>query len=182
MSTSIKPDKLRIVHYPDPVLRRVCTTVERFDDSLRQVLERMFTLMRTGKGVGLAAPQVGLDLRLFVCNHTGEPGDNLACINPEILDLDGAVEMEEGCLSLPNVSVAVRRGQKARIRAYDIEGRQFEREATDLLARIWQHESDHLDGRLILDYMSEASRIANRRAIKQLEDDYAASSKKRLRV
>jgi peptide deformylase len=171
-------DRLRIVHYPDPVLRQTCAPIEVFDERTRQIAAKMLWLMREGKGIGLAAPQVGLKLRMFVCNTTGEPADDMVCINPELDDLEGAVEMEEGCLSLPNVSIPVRRAQHARIRAYDRDGNPYERRASDLLARVWQHENDHLDGHLIVDYMSDASRIANRRALRQLQDDYKQKNRK----
>ncbi len=176
MTDKIDLEKLRIVYYPDPILREVCRPVEQFDDTIRGLVKRMFELMRAQKGIGLAGPQVGVLLRLFVCNPTGEPGDDLVCINPELADLSGAEEREEGCLSLPEVNVPIRRATHARIRACDETGKRYERDGEDLLARIWQHENDHLDGRLIVDYMSEASQIANRRVLKQLQAEFKQSA------
>ena len=171
-------DNLQIVLYPDPILRKVCQPVGRFDDELRRLTTRMLELMHQGRGVGLAAPQVGVPWRLLVCNPTGEPGDDLVCVNPELTDPAGAEEREEGCLSLPGVAVPVRRGTSVRIRACAAAGNVFQRDGTDLAARVWQHETDHLDGRLIIDYMSEASKIANRRVLKQLQADFKNCKKK----
>lgn len=122
----------------------------------------------------MAAPQVGLGLRLFVCNPTGEPADNLVVVNPEFTELTGSAELEEGCLSIPGVTVKKRRALHAQMRFFDVHGQVQERSGDDLLARIWQHEVDHLDGRLIIDNMSASDEIANRRAIKQLEEEHAA--------
>jgi peptide deformylase len=176
MTNGSDVDKLRVVYYPDPVLRAVCQPVEQFDQTIAALVRRMFELMRRDKGIGLAGPQVGVPLRLFVCNPTGEPEDDMVCINPQLDGLTGAEEREEGCLSLPNVSIPVRRATHARIQACDATGKTYERDGTDLLARVWQHENDHLDGRLIVDYMSEASKIANRRALKQLQTEFKRSA------
>lgn len=166
----VNPETLEIVKYPAQVLRKVCQPVEDFDDSLRGVCERMFELMKASNGVGLAAPQVGLLRRLFVCNPTGEPDDEILLINPELVDLEGSAEGDEGCLSIPEVLVTVRRAERCTIRAQDLSGRAFERPGEGLVARVWQHENDHLDGKLILDYMDETSRLTNRRALRFLED------------
>ena len=165
---------LTIVKYPDPRLRQVCAPVVEFGDELRRLVERMLQLMNNRNGVGLAGPQVGVTQRIFVCNHTGEPGDNQILINPQLSNLEGAIEGEEGCLSIPDVLVPIRRAQRCAIQAQDLEGNRFELAGQDLQARIWQHEYDHLQGKLILDYMDEASRISNRRIIKQLEATFNA--------
>lgn len=161
-----------IVKYPDPRLRRVCPLVTEFDDGLAALAERMLKLMREGDGVGLAAPQTGLSCRLFVCNPTGEPGDDHVFINPELVNLTGQAEAEEGCLSLPDIHVVIRRARRCGIRFQDITGKAMEMEAEGLLARIWQHETDHLDGKLIIDRMDATDRIANRKKVAQLEVDY----------
>ena len=163
--------QVNLVHYPDPVLKRVCDPVSDFGPDLQKLANRMFELMNTHKGVGLAGPQVGLTLRLFVCNPTGEPEDNKLYVNPVLSDFEGVEEMGEGCLSFPEVSVVMRRAKKATIKACDARGKPFEATVEGLLARIWQHETDHLSGKLIVDHMSEADRIANRRALKQLKDE-----------
>ena len=170
--TKIDPARLIIIHHPDPRLRKTCEPVEAFDQSLADLAGRMLELMHRDKGVGLAAAQVGVLLRLFVCNVTGEPGDDHIYVNPRLSAFEGGAEGDEGCLSLPEITVKVRRPLSCTMHAQDLTGRPFERRGGDLLARCWQHENDHLDGRLILDYMSEADKIANRRSIKQLEADH----------
>ena len=171
----IDVDNLRLVLYPDPVLQRVAAPVEEFGPELARLAERMLTIMREEKGLGLAAPQVGVSLRLFVCNLTGEPGDDHVFVNPRFLELRGAEEQEEGCLSLPGVTVTVRRATYAEIEAQDLSGRRFTRRGEGLEARVWQHEADHLDGRLIIDYMSAGDELANRRALRQLRRDHVSA-------
>ena len=165
--------KLRIVLYPDPVLRKPCTPVGEFGTELAALASRMLELMKAAPGVGLAAPQVGVPIRLFVYNPTGEPGHDRICVNPVLSDLADPVEAEEGCLSLPEVKVPMRRARSARLNAFDTEGRPFELRATDLEARIWQHETDHLNGRLIIDAMPASAELANRRILKQLKAEYS---------
>jgi peptide deformylase len=99
----------------------------------------------------------------------------MVCVNPKVRLLDGAVEAAEGCLSLPGVTVTMRRAVAVTLDAYDVTGKPFRVPTEGLLARIWQHEYDHLDGRLIIDRMSETDQIANRRVLKQLKEDYAAT-------
>ena len=166
------PKAIQIVKHPDPRLRRRCASVEVFDRELGEFAQRMLELMRAHNGIGLAAPQVGLAARLFVCNITGQPGDALVFVNPQLLDLEGDVEGEEGCLSIPEVTVSIHRAKSCRIRAEDASGRPLEMIGADLLARCWQHECDHLDGRLIIDAMSEGDKLANRKHLKRLESDF----------
>jgi peptide deformylase len=172
----------RIIKYPDPRLRRVCEPITEFDERTAGLAQRMLELMKDGNGVGLAGPQTGLCLRIFVANPTGEPADAQVFINPEILDLTGTVEAEEGCLSLPDIRVNIRRARRCRIWAQDVTGRPFEMEGEDLIARIWQHETDHLDGKLIIDRMDATDRIANRKKIAELEEAYARTAKKTAKV
>lgn len=167
----VDPNTLAIVHYPAPVLRQKAKTIPRVDEEVSAVARRMIELMHQAPGVGLAAPQVGLGWRLFVANPTGEAGDERVYINPELVELTGGNAVrDEGCLSLPGVTVEVTRPARATIRAINLEGETFEDSADDLLARIWQHEYDHLDGVLIIDKMSAMDRMANKRAIKELEE------------
>ena len=170
-------NRLRILNYPDPALRRKCAPVEKFDEGLRRLAQRMIDLMHEHKGVGLAAPQVGQSIRLFVCNPGEEEGADLVCVNPSLADLQGAEVREEGCLSLPGVSVQMRRAVKAVLQGFDLAGKPLRCEGSELTARVWQHEINHLDGRLIIDNMSPADEITNRRAIKQLNEDFAAVRK-----
>ncbi len=162
----------RIVLYPDPVLRRKCEAVTVFDARLAALAERMVQMMHEGKGVGLAGPQAGEPIRIFVANPSGEPNDDRVYVNPVLEDLVGSEEAEEGCLSIPDVRGVIRRARTCRIKALDVNGEPFEDQAEDLLARIWQHETDHLDGRLILDLMRPADKIANKRQVAYLEADY----------
>ncbi|MCG8409582.1 MAG: peptide deformylase [Phycisphaerales bacterium] len=163
---------LKIIHYPDPLLRKVCKPVEVFDQALASLAERMLKMMHEANGIGLAGPQVGVLRRIFVCNITGDPQDDLVFINPELTDLEGEAEGEEGCLSIPDVTVNVRRALSCTLTARDLKGQAIEKSGTELAARCWQHECDHLNGRLITDRMSEADKIANRRSLKRLESEY----------
>jgi len=165
-------EQLEIVKYPQPVLRQTARKVERFDENLELLVLKMIDLMHRNKGVGLAANQVGVPLRVFVASPTGQPGDDRAYINIEFLEASGWAEAEEGCLSLPQIYGNVRRNQKIKIEAWDVKGNRFEVQATDLLARILQHETDHLDGKIIIDRMNMVGKMANRRQIKYLEDLY----------
>ncbi|NLF30723.1 MAG: peptide deformylase [Planctomycetes bacterium] len=166
---------LTIIKYPDPRLRMPGETVTQFDERLHALIEKMFELMYKGNGVGLAAQQVGLPLRLFVANPTLADDDERVYVNPELIELSGTAEAEEGCLSLPNLSVSIKRAAVVTIRAMDAEGNVFEETGEDLLARIFQHETDHTEGRLIADRMSPIAKIANRRLLKELEETFASS-------
>jgi peptide deformylase len=168
---SIDPEQLMIVHYPHPVLRQKAEPIGEVTPEIKAVAAKMIDLMHQAPGVGLAAPQVGLPWRMFVANPTGEQGDDRVYINPELSGPDGGnAARDEGCLSLPGVTVEVTRPTQITIRAIDVDGQAFEESADDLLARIWQHEYDHLDGVLIIDKMSPMDRMANKRAIKELEE------------
>ncbi len=168
------PDDLKIINWPDPRLKKMSRPVETFDDALRQLAARMFELMREARGVGLAAPQVAKNIRLFVMNATGEPGDDQVYINPVLEGAEGEEEDEEGCLSLPGVKVNIVRTKTMKLRAQDLDGKPFEQAATGFVARIWQHEFDHLNGILLTDRMGPAARMANRKVLKALEETYAA--------
>jgi peptide deformylase len=169
-------EDLRIIYWPDPRLKKVAQPVAEFDQSLRELAFRMIELMREARGVGLAAPQVGRNLRLFVINPTGQPEDVRIYVNPELVDLGDQEEGEEGCLSIPDLHINVMRSKNARIRAHDLEGRQFEEAASGYIPRIWQHETDHLNGILLIDRMGPVAKLANRRLLKDLETKYAATN------
>lgn len=166
--------KLRIVYYPDPVLKRLCPPANAFGPELGALAGRMLELMREAEGVGLAAPQVGIPIRLFVCNSTREPSDDLIAVNPRFIELEEASEQEEGCLSIPGVTVTMRRATRVVMEAFDTRGKPFHTTADDTMARILQHEVDHLNGRLIVDHMSAADEIANRGALKHLRERLTA--------
>jgi peptide deformylase len=164
--------KLQIIDYPDPRLRQICKPIEDFDETVPLLAERMLELMHGSNGIGLAGPQVGVLRRLFVSNITGRPEDDQVFVNPTLSSFIGLEEGQEGCLSLPDVTVTVRRGAECEIQACDVTGRPFNLKAAGLMARCWQHEYDHLDGRMIVDYMSESDKIANRRTLKHLDAQY----------
>lgn len=150
---------MEIVHYPHPALRWKSRPITEINDDLRAIVRRMFELMYEHKGIGLAANQVGLPLRLFVINLTGEATEKeeeLVFINPEIVRRKGTFVGEEGCLSLPKLYGDVRRAEKIVVGAFDLEGQGFEVSVDDLASRAIQHESDHLDGILFPDRMSES--------------------------
>ncbi len=170
----VDPADLCIVRYPDPRLKQICTPLEKVDDSVLAVIDRMFELMFEFRGVGLAGPQVGLGVRLFVASPTFDPGDCRMYINPEIISSDGMQDGEEGCLSFPNISCRIKRKRVATIRALGRDGKVFEETGEDLLARIFQHETDHLSGRLLIDRMGTVAKLSNRRALKELEETFAS--------
>jgi peptide deformylase len=170
---------LKVLRYADPRLRQPAQTLrpEELDDSVRALVARMYEIMAANKGVGLAATQLGVPLRIFVACPTGEAAGRQAYVNPRIVSYDGAVANEEGCLSVPGVNTRIKRHAQVTLEAMDLEGRLIRVEADGILARIFQHEIDHLDGRLLIDRMGTVARLSHRAAIKQLEEDYAASQK-----
>jgi peptide deformylase len=172
-------DDLKIIYYPDPRLRKVSEPVTRFDENLARLASRMFELMREEQGVGLAAPQVGINLRMFVMNHDGKPENDRIIVNPQLLDAEGNETSEEGCLSLPDIRAQIDRAAKLVLRAQDVTGRPIEEKAEGFIARIWQHETDHLNGILLLDRMGFTAKMGVRKKIRQLEEDYQASLRRR---
>ena len=168
-----KSSGLEIVKYPDPRLRETCRSIEEIDESIVDLAKQMFDTMYRSGGVGLAAPQVGRTVRLFIANPTAKPGQQEGVyINPEIINDEGSAESEEGCLSIPGLLCKIRRKHAVTIRAVNLDGETFTQDAEDLLARIFQHEIDHLNGILISDKMSTVAKIANRKLLKDLEEQY----------
>lgn len=152
---------LPIINLPDPLLRQISTPVERFDDELRRLIADMFETMYDAPGVGLAAVQIGLTRRLLTVDvaDDDETPNPIAMINPEILFLSDAFNMhEEGCLSVPDTRLEIERPAMVRVRYFDGDGKQHELEADGLLATAIQHEYDHLEGKLIVDFMSKLRR------------------------
>jgi peptide deformylase len=174
---------LKIIFYPDPRLRKNSETVTQFDQSLKDLASRMFELMRAARGVGLAAPQVGENIRLFVMNPTGEEGDDHVYVNPVLSEAQGEEEGEEGCLSLPGINAKVWRSKSLKIQAQDLDGNPIEEVADGYIARVWQHETDHLNGTMIIDRMGPVARLASRRALRELQqkwdDEHPGDGKKR---
>lgn len=167
--------KLQIIHYPHPTLRHVSKPVKRVDADLRDMVEQMFDLMYEHEGVGLAANQVDLPYRLFVANPTGDAKNKDAefvFINPVLRNGKGQVEGEEGCLSIPGVLGPVVRKEKVTIEAYNLQGEEFVGEVDGLLARIVQHETDHLDGKLFIDRLPPAQAADVRGELEEFEIDF----------
>ena len=163
---------LQVIKYPDPRLREVCTPVETIDEHLIQLVERMWQLMLDSRGVGLAAPQVGVTVRLFAASPSFSPDDLKVYINPRIIEASGTVEEDEGCLSFPQIFTKVKRNATITVEALDLEGNIFQETCSDLHSRIIQHEIDHLDGRLLIDRMGTVAKLANRRTLKELEAQF----------
>jgi peptide deformylase len=166
-----------ILHYPDKRLRIPAKTVTAFDSELRALVEDMAETMYAAPGVGLAATQIGVALRLFlvdVASGNDAPSDLRTFINPELLELEGSVCNEEGCLSFPGVREEVKRAERVRVRAQDANGEPFELEADGLLAIAIQHENDHLDGKLMVDHLSVLKRrLVHRAMTKRAQADAA---------
>jgi len=159
--------------YPDPVLRVKCRRVETFDDGLRKLAANMVETMHAAPGVGLAAPQVGVDLRLAVVDiSVGEdPAAVYVLVNPEVVRREGLETDVEGCLSLPGINDNVDRPFAITVRAQNLEGESFELEAEDYMARAICHEVDHLDGVLFTDHLRGLRRERARRQLKKLAAD-----------
>lgn len=162
--------------YPDPVLRVKCPPAERFDDELRDLAADMVETVHAAPGVGLAAPQVGVELRLAVVDLSvgKDPEQLLVLVNPEVLEEEGRATEVEGCLSIPDVTDKVDRAERIRLRARDLQGRPFELEADDWLARAVLHEIDHLDGVLFVDRLRGLRKERARRQLRKLHEEVLA--------
>jgi peptide deformylase len=161
-----------IVKYGDPVLEKQADTITEFDTpELNKLIEDMFESMYAAHGVGLAAPQIGISKRIAVIDVTfkEDPKAKLVLINPEIIKLDGKQTQQEGCLSIPEFRENVSRAKQATIRAQDAKGKWYEKSGDELLARAFQHEIDHLHGKLYIHRISGLKRDLMRRKIRKLE-------------
>ncbi len=155
----------KIIYLPDPRLRKVSTPIDVFDDALHELIEDMFETMYAAKGVGLAAPQIGINIRLSVVDVSGDKSEQLVLINPEIIASEGVVEYQEGCLSVPSVYDTVHRAEKVTLRAQNKLGEFFEIDAEGLLGECFQHEIDHLNGKLFVDLLSPLKRNMARKKL-----------------
>jgi peptide deformylase len=160
--------RLPILEYPDPRLRIRATPVTKVDEKVRTLVADMLETMYAADGIGLAATQVNIHQRLLVVDPSQERNSPYCLINPEILSRDGRATREEGCLSVPGVYETVERAEQIRVKALDEHGKPFELDAEGLLAVCIQHEMDHLDGKLFVDYLSELKRERlKKRALKK---------------
>ena|SRR5579875_1981144 len=160
-----------IVKYPDPILQRPTEKIAEFNDELRTLAADMFESMYKAQGIGLAAPQIGVGRRITVIDLSNQqnPGDRIVLVNPEIIHKEGRQVEEEGCLSLPDIRDKVTRAARVRVKAQDLDGKPIELEGTELLARAFQHEIDHLDGILFPWRLSALKRDLILRKIRKLQ-------------
>lgn len=159
---------LSILHFPDPRLRIKAEPVATVDRSVRRLVSDMFETMYEAPGIGLAAPQVNVSKRVIVIDISDNRDQPLCLINPEIVSQSGIEEMEEGCLSVPSIFEKVSRAREITVRALDRDGKPFERAVDDLLAVCIQHEMDHLEGKLFVDYLSDLKRQRIKRKLDKL--------------
>ena len=162
---------LKIINYPDPRLRTKGKLVETFDESLVKLKDDMLETMYAAPGVGLAAVQIGKYLRMLVIDVTEEKNDPKCIINPEIIASEGEVKTEEGCLSVPAIYEPVKRFEKVTIKAQDEFGEYFELEAEGLMSVCIQHEMDHLEGKLFVDYLSQMKQVRIRKRMEKLRKE-----------
>lgn len=155
----------KIIYLPDPRLRKLTTPVEVFDDNLQTLINDMFETMYDAQGVGLAAPQIGNHLRLSVVDISSDKSQQLVLVNPEIISSEGQAEFHEGCLSVPGAYDTVIRAEKVVIRAQDRFGNPFEMTGEGLLGECFQHEIDHLNGKLFVDLLSPLKRAMARKKL-----------------
>jgi peptide deformylase len=163
---------LDILHFPDSRLRNRASSVVHVDASVRKLVEDMLETMYAAPGIGLAAVQINVPLRVITLDLSPDASEPVALINPQVLETRGALSTEEGCLSVPGFYDVVERAEWIRYAALDLNGNRYEAEAQDLLAVCVQHEIDHLDGRLFVDYLSQLKRQRIRKKLeKQQRDD-----------
>ncbi|MCB2184541.1 MAG: peptide deformylase [Desulfobulbaceae bacterium] len=168
-----------ILTYPNPILRQNAEPVTDFDESLRKLVNDMAETMYDAPGVGLAANQIGVVQQIVVIDASEEKNDLMALINPEILSGEGSQVDEEGCLSVVGLSAKVKRFNKIKVKAFDVEGKEIEFEAEEWFARVVQHEVDHLKGTLFIDHLSSLKRsLYKKKRKKQLKEEQAAKNDK----
>ncbi len=166
----LKMALLEIVNYPNPVLETPGEPVTEFDGKLKKLAADMFETMYAARGVGLAAPQVGVSKRLFVmdCSFKEDPKQRVVLVNPEVVVVEGEQVGDEGCLSFPGVSLTVKRSLRAVVRAQDLNGEAFELDGMDLTARCMLHETDHCDGIVFINHTTVLKREWVKRRMKKL--------------
>jgi peptide deformylase len=165
-------EKCGITHYPAEVLGRRAEPVEKIDGEIRRLVDRMVDIMLEKKGVGLAAPQAGVPLRLFIISLDGSRENVKVFINPTVTPTGELGAIDEGCLSVPGIYTKIQRYKKCEVTATDLDGNEFTDQAEGLYARALQHEYDHIEGVTIVNRMTQVARIAHRRQLKKLEDQH----------
>jgi peptide deformylase len=169
---TIDVEKCHITHYPAQVLGKASQPVEKIDDTIRRLAARMLDIMIEQKGIGLAAPQAGVPLRLFIISLDGSRNNVHAYVNPTVKGEGPLVENEEGCLSVPGIFTKIKRYSQATVTATDLDGRTFTEKGEGLYARALQHEFDHIEGITIVNRMPTTARIAHRKQLKMLEEEH----------
>lgn len=158
-----------ILTFPDPRLREKSKPVAEVTDNIRSLMNEMLEIMYEAPGIGLAAPQINVHKRIVVIDLSEEKNSPLFFVNPEIIKSSGEEEMEEGCLSVPEYSAIVQRPSEVTVKALNQDGEEFEMDCNDLLAVCIQHEIDHLDGKLFVDYLSPLKRQMVRKKLEKLK-------------
>jgi peptide deformylase len=172
---------MKIVNYPHPALRAKCRPVTSIDAEVRAAAGRMLDLMYNHEGLGLAAPQVALDYQLLVINFKGDPADKdaeVVALNPVIVESKGAIKDREGCLSFPQLFQDIRRSKSVKVQYYTLDGALKEMTCSDLPARVWQHEIDHLNGVLFIDKMGPLARMSSRKDLDAFIAEFEEGLKK----
>ena len=169
--SDIDIDKCCITHYPSDVLSQQAESIDQIDESVRQLVEKMTDIMLERKGIGLAGPQAGVALRIFIISMDCSRESVRVYINPTVTPSGQLDSIEEGCLSVPEVSTKVRRHTECTVTATDLDGNEFTEHTEGLYARCLQHENDHICGVTIVDRMGSAARIAHRKQLKKLRQE-----------
>lgn len=172
---------MKIVNYPHPSLRTKAEPVKELNADVERIAGEMLELMYKHEGLGLAAPQVALPIRLLVMNFSADPEkkeDEHVAINPVIVEESGRIEAREGCLSFPELFQKVRRSKDVKVQAYNLKGELYEMAASDLPARVWQHEVDHLNGKLFIDKLGMIGRMNSRKALEEFIEDFERAKKR----
>ncbi|MHC4071559.1 MAG: peptide deformylase [Planctomycetota bacterium] len=163
-------EKCRITHYPSEILVGKAQPVEEIDDNIRRLVDKMIDIMTENKGIGLAAPQAGISLRLFIISLDGSRDNVKVYVNPTVMPVGELGSVEEGCLSVPGIYTKIRRYKECDVTATDLDGNEFTDRAEGLYARALQHEFDHIEGMTIVSRMGQTARIVHRKQLKKLQE------------
>lgn len=171
--------QLEILHHPDPRLRKKAAPVAEVNTAIRKIVDDMLETMYASQGIGLAATQVNIHQRIVTIDVSEDKNAPVCLINPEILSKEGSIEHEEGCLSVPDFYEKVTRAERIRVRALDRDGNVFERDADGMLAICIQHEMDHLEGKLFVDYLSTLKQQRARKVVQKWEKEQSKLAARR---